>query len=132
MSIEAGRRRVAWIGKWIAAVGFFHSLGGFFMFFPDAWATIIKRGLIASVGQKELTETAFWFLITGIELVLLGLLVDWMERQKFIFPSWLKWGLAILVLVLIVPMPITGAWALIVPVGALFLRKTSAAEPPKG
>ena len=124
MSTKAGRRRVAWIGKWIAAVGFFHSLGGFFMFFPDAWATIIRRRFMASVVEKELTETAFWFLITGILLVLLGLLMDWMERQEFIFPGWLKWGLAILVLVLVVPMPITGAWALIVPVGALFLRKS--------
>ena len=124
MSIETGRRRVAWIGKWIAAVGFFHSLGGFFMFFPDAWATIIRRGFIASVVEKELTETAFWFLITGIELVLLGLLIDWMERQKFTFPSWLKWGLVTLVLVLVRPMPITGAWALVVPVGALFVRKS--------
>ena len=123
MSIEGGSRSVAWIGKWIAAVGVFHCLGGFFMFFPDAWATIIGRGFVASIVEKEITETAFWFLITGIELILLGLLIDWMDRQKFSLPSWLKWGLAILVLVLVVPMPVTGAWALLVPVGALFLRK---------
>ncbi|HEY0627648.1 MAG TPA: DUF6463 family protein [Allosphingosinicella sp.] len=121
--METTKTRTAWIGKWIAAVGFFHSMGGFFLFYTQGWQMIADRGLIASVNDYDITATAFWFLITGLLLILLGMLMDGMERQGFSYPSWLKWALAALVFILIAPMPATGAWLLIVPVVGLFLRK---------
>lgn len=121
--MEIAGKRMAWVGKWIAAVGFFHSLGGFFIFYTKGWQMIAERGFLASVDDYDLSGTAFWFLITGLLLILLGMLMDSMERQGYPFPSWLKWGLAGLVFILIAPMPATGAWMLIVPVAGLFLRK---------
>jgi hypothetical protein len=119
MSDRSTRSPRKWIGKWIAAVGLLHSLGGFFLFYARAWTTIADRGFVASIKDHDETGAAFWFLITGLLLIILGALIDWVEQRNVGLPRWLGWAMAALLLLLIVPMPMTGAWTLIPPVVAL-------------
>jgi hypothetical protein len=121
MTGERARRR-AWAGKWIAAVGLLHFAAGFLLY-ADAWRIIAGRGVVASINDHDATGTAFWFAAAGPLLMILGALVDWVERSELATPRWLGWALLALLVMLIVPMPTTGAWLLVPPALALLLRR---------
>jgi len=120
MSAEARTPR-AWAGKWIAAVGLLHLVAGFLLY-PDAWATIRDRGIIASINDHDPTATAFWFMAAAPLLIILGFLIDWAEKRGGP-PRWLGWALVVLLIVMIVPMPMTGAWLVVPPTLGLLLRR---------
>ncbi len=123
MTEQPARPSRTWIGKWIAAVGVIHSIGGFFIFYSEAWRTIAERNFVASINDHDDTGTAFWFFITGALLIILGILIDWVDRNAEL-PRWIGWALAVLLVLLIVPMPMTGAWTMIPPVAALLLGRS--------
>lgn len=116
------RRRLAWIGKWIASVGLLHFIAGF-LIYADAWRTIAGRGFVASINDFDQTATAFWFAAVGPLLMILGALIDWIERNGDAPPRWLGWAMLALLVLFIVPMPMTGAWLLLPPTIALLLRR---------
>ena len=116
------RRPRAWIGKWVAAVGILHFAAGF-LIYSKAWRTISERGLVASIKDHDPTATAFWFAAAAPLLILFGGLIDWAERRGDQLPRWLGWGMLTLVALLILPMPLTGAWLLVPPTLALLLRR---------
>jgi hypothetical protein len=120
--IAAAQRRPAWIGKWIAAVGLLHFVSGF-LIYAEAWRTIADRRLVASINDHDATATAFWFGGAGLLLMIVGALTDWIERTGQAPPRWLGWAMAALLVMFIVPTPMTGAWLLLPPTVALLLRK---------
>ncbi len=121
------RGPAAWIGYWIFAVGALHFLLGF-IFYERAWQAIWAKGVVASIDDYNLTATAFWFAAVGPLLMLLGALVAWAERNGYRLPSWLGWSMAVLLVLLIIPMPVTGAWLLVPPVLALLFRGHSSSS----
>jgi quinol-cytochrome oxidoreductase complex cytochrome b subunit len=123
MTSLASRSKRKWVGKWIAAVGVLHAASGFFLY-SEAWRTIAERNVVASIRDHDETAAAFWFLAAGGLLILLGCLIDWVDRNSEL-PRWLGWALAALLLLLIVPMPATGAWTLLPPVLALLIGRRS-------
>lgn len=121
MALASTRKR-SWIGLWIAAVGLLHSLGGF-LIYAKGWQLIAQRGVLAGVHDFDLSGTAFWFLIAGVVLVITGLLIHWLDRNGYARPPWLRWAMLALLALLILPMPVTGAWLLVPPVAALFVKE---------
>jgi len=116
-----------WIGRWIAIIGLIHFVLGFFIY-QEAWAQIAGRGIVASVRDYDRSATAFWFAAFAPPTMIIGGLVDHFEKLGDQLPSWLGWGMAALVVALIVPMPMTGAWLLVPPTLALLVR--SRRRPP--
>ncbi len=109
-----------WIGRWIAIVGLLHLIAGFFIY-GEAWREIAGRGIFAGVRDYDRSATAFWFAVAGPAMMIIGGLIDHFEKFCDRPPSWLGWAMAVLVLGLVLPMPLTGAWLLVPPTFALLV-----------
>ena len=112
---------MAWIGKWLFAVGIVHSLVGFLMA-RGTLATIVHEGLFNTVNGQPDREAAFWFLNSGFLVLILGVLVDALERARLPFPVFVTLALLMLTFVSAVVMPLSGVWLLIPPVVGMVLR----------
>jgi hypothetical protein len=79
---------------------------------------MVRAGVFDSVGDDTNPRAAaFWFLVTGCLIALLGWLCRWVEVQMDRpLPAGLGWGLVLLGVACVVPMPLTGAW-LFFPIG---------------
>ena len=71
----------AWIGKSIVAIGVIHSIFGF-VAFRSTIGTLLGEGLFNTVNQQSDREAVFWFLVTGFALLIVGALVNWIERTQ--------------------------------------------------
>jgi hypothetical protein len=114
----------AWIGKTLIGIGIAHSIGGFAWFHPIL-NTLFGEGLfntIAVNGNLE-REAAFWFLFAGFALMLIGGLVNRLERLGENLPPFLGWGFAALTTVGAIIMPVSGFWLLIIPTIAMIRRR---------
>ena len=114
----------AWIGKTLFAIGVIHSFFGFF-FMRGTLALLWSEGLFNTVNGQPRREAVFWFLYTGFLLVIIGALIDRLERSGFRFPAFLGWSFLALTTVGVLVMPISGIWLLIPPVVGMFHRAES-------
>jgi TRAP-type C4-dicarboxylate transport system permease large subunit len=112
---------MAWIGRWLFAVGVIHSLFGFF-FARGTLATLVHEGLFNTVNGQPDREAAFWFLCTGVLLLVVGLLVDVLERRGLPVPVFATLAFLVLTFVGVVVMPLSGIWLLVPPVGGMIFR----------
>jgi hypothetical protein len=113
---------VAWIGKWLFAVGVIHlSFGVFFM--HDVLALLWSEGLWNTVNGQPPREAVFWFLCTGIMLLIVGVLVNQAERQGLAIPRFVTRSFAVLTVIGVVVMPISGIWLMIPPASGMVLRR---------
>jgi hypothetical protein len=109
----------AWIGKSIVAIGLLHTGVGAYAF-RARLAEILHEGLINTVDGTAERAFPFWFLVCGIVWIIFGAFVDWFERAGHSFPPFLGWTLLAFTALLIIAMPVSGMWLLIVPaVGAI-------------
>ena len=113
---------MAWIGKWIFAVGVIHSLFGVF-FMHTTLAVLWSEGLLNTVNGQPPREAVFWFLCTGIILLMVGVLVDQTERKGLAIPLFVTWLFAALTIIGVVVMPISGIWLLIPPAAGMVFRR---------
>ena len=118
---------MAWIGKWIFAVGVIHSLFGIF-FMHTTLAVLWSEGLVNTVNGQPPREAVFWFLCTGIMLLIVGVLVDRMERERLAIPRFVTGLFAALTVIGVVVMPISGIWLLIPPVAGMVTRRRPTSE----
>ncbi len=119
---------MVWIGRWLFAVGVIHLLFGIF-FMHTTLAVLWSEGLLNTVNGQPPREAVFWFLCTGIMLLLAGVLVDRMERERLAIPRFATGLFAALTVTGVVVMPISGIWLLIPPVvGMLYRRRPSSEE----
>jgi hypothetical protein len=119
---------VAWIGKWLFAVGVIHLSFGL-VFMHDTLALLWSEGLWNTVNGQPVREAVFWFLCTGIVLLIVGVLVDQAERQRLAVPPCAPWVFAALTLIGVVVMPISGIWLMIPPAaGMVYRRRLSTKE----
>ncbi len=119
---------MVWIGRGLFAVGVIHLLFGIF-FMHTTLAVLWSEGLLNTVNGQPPREAVFWFLCTGIMLLLAGVLVDRMERERLAIPRFATGLFAALTVTGVVVMPISGIWLLIPPVvGMLYRRRPSSEE----
>jgi len=118
---------VAWIGKWLFAVGVIHlSFGIFFM--HTTLAVLWSEGLLNTVNGQPPREAVFWFLCTGIMMLIVGVLVDQAERQRLAIPRFVTWSFVVLTVIGVVVMPISGIWLLIPPAAGMVTRRRPTSE----
>ena len=103
-----------WIGKFIVTVGIIHAVFGLVVF-RGTLNILLAEGLINTVNGQPDRELAFWFIAFGILAILLGALTDWCERRRVGLPQFLGWSLLGFTALLLLIMPISGAWLLLVP-----------------
>jgi hypothetical protein len=100
---------IAWIGKSLVGIGVIHSLFGFVVF-RGIINVLVSEGLFNTVNNQPEREQAFWFLFTGFAWIILGLLVDWLEKSSNKPPSFLGWAFLTMTVVGAFIMPISGIW----------------------
>lgn len=111
-----------WVGRSVLAVGVIHCLVGT-MVFSGRLKEIVADGLWNAVDGHAGRPLAFWFEGAGLLIILLGVAIDWIEKEGKGFPVVLSYGFPLLVVVSIVAMPFSGGW-LFVPgaIGLLMKR----------
>ncbi len=110
-----------WIGKVILAIGLVHSVVGF-IFFRGILGELWSEMLLNTVDRQPDREAAFWFIYTGFAFLIIGGLVDWIERKQPALPVFLKWSFLAITLAGLIIMPKSGFWLLIFPTVGLFVR----------
>jgi polyferredoxin len=119
---------MAWIGRWLFAVGVIHLSFGL-VFMHRTLALLWSERLWNTVNGQPPREAVFWFLCTGVLLLIIGVIVDRAERDGLAIPRFAAWLFAALTIVGVVVMPISGIWLLIPPaVGMVYRRRPSTEE----
>ncbi|PTL79671.1 DUF6463 family protein [Vitiosangium sp. GDMCC 1.1324] len=98
-------------GTLLMLTGVLHEVVGVILF-RGPLAEMLRAGVFNSVGDDSGPRAAaFWFLVSGCGFVLFGWLCRWVELELARpLPAGLGWGLVMLGVACVVPMPITGAW----------------------
>ena len=113
-----------WVGRWIVFVGVIHCAIGAVVFI-EPLSEILRDGLWNAVSGYPGRPLAFWFELVGILMVLLGIAVDQFERNQQTISGFLAFGFAILTVLAIVAMPMSGGWLLVPGVVGLFMKKAT-------
>ena len=113
----------AWIGKSIIIIGAIHSAFGF-VWFRSTIGEIVHEGLVNTVNGQPERELAFWFIFFGLLAIIFGAFVDWCERKGIKFPKFFGWNLLAFTLIIIMIMPISGGWLLLVPAIGSIIRSS--------
>ena len=69
-----------WIGRSLIGIGLIHVLLGGFLY-AEPLQDIVNAGIWNSLELEPLRHLAFWFLVDGFWVILLGLVVDWSEQK---------------------------------------------------
>jgi hypothetical protein len=116
-------------GTLLMATGVLHDAVGLVLYRHDL-ARIARHGVWNTIDDDASPgAAALWFLAFGIVLVILGAFVRHIERtlrEGALLPASLGWALGALAVLLVVPMPKTGAWLLFPQAWLLITRKRSA------
>ena len=111
-----------WIGRTLIAVGAWHTAFGVWWFAAPLAEAVRAGGWNAvgwSPGRRPL---AFWFLVVGAVVLLLGVLVNDVELQRRPIRRSVGWALVALAVVGGAAVPISGFWVLLAPGLGLLLR----------
>jgi len=114
---------MAWIGKCLIAVGVIHSLFGF-VFMRGTLAVLWSEQLWNTVNGQPRREAVFWFLMTGALFLIVGVLVDALEKRGIAIPCVVAWLFAFSTVLGVVAMPISGLWLLIPSVAGMFFQRS--------
>ncbi len=100
-------------GPLLVATGVLHLLVGLF-FFAGPLAAIAGDGF-GAVGPDPASkafdrEAAFWFMLFGVMLLMLGGLTHWAQARTGTLPLFLGWSLLALGVIGVVMMPASGFW----------------------
>lgn len=121
-SYRRTRRPIA--GVMLMVIGVAHLLVGV-IGFGDTFAAMAADGLVGSLGDgRDATEreTAFWFEVTGLVLVLLAGLIIWVERHAGVPPLGLAIGLAALAVAGGAVAPASPFWTFLAPAAVIAWR----------
>ena len=112
---------MAWIGKWLFGVGVIHLTFGL-VFMHETLALLWSERLWNTVNGQPPREAVFWFLCTGLMLLITGVLIDQLEHERLVIPRFVTWSFAVLTVIGVVVMPISGIWLLIPPAAGMVAR----------
>ncbi|RLC07591.1 MAG: hypothetical protein DRI24_24635 [Deltaproteobacteria bacterium] len=103
-----------WIGKSIVFIGLLHTLVGVFGFYGTLCELVDEKVFNTVCGQPD-RELTFWFIAFGLLTIVFGVFVDSYERTFTRFPRRLGWGLFLFAAVIVVALPVSGAWLFLIP-----------------
>ncbi|WP_342378995.1 DUF2867 domain-containing protein [Myxococcus stipitatus] len=116
-------------GTLLMVIGGLHQLVGLALY-REPLLEIARAGIVGSVDDMGPRASAFWFLVAGLGMVMMGGLAHWAERELGRpLPSGFGWALVALGAFCVVPMPETGAW-IFFPLGALAIYRAKQAPVP--
>ena len=101
----------------LIATGVLHNAIGFTIGAP-VLGEIVREGFFNTIGMQPDRNAAFWFLLSGFALMLMGLLL--LELRHI--PKAFAWSLLTLSLMGVVLMPLSGFW-LVLPQTFYMLRQ---------
>lgn len=106
-------------GTLMVAVGAFHEVAGLAIY-RSPLVEMLRAGAVDTVLPNldpafHGRQAAFWFMIAGPVLVMLGALAAWAERRVGTLPAWLGWSLLVLTIIGTAMFPNSAFWALFVP-----------------
>lgn len=98
------------IGLIFTTTGGLHTLLGIILFHAQLRA-IYGAGIVNGIEEHYDRGFSFWFVFTGLLMMLLGFLMDWVVRKKqLILPKSFGYLLVALCLVGAIIMPVGGFW----------------------
>ncbi|MBB3109623.1 hypothetical protein FHS18_001686 [Paenibacillus phyllosphaerae] len=99
------------IGLLLMLTGLLHSIVGIAIY-AKHFVPIFSEGLWNTVGEGQWERgTAFWFMMFGLLLMLIGYISDWLMKKKGIAPpASFGWLLFVICLIGAVIMPVSGFW----------------------
>lgn len=115
-----------WIGLYLMVVGVLHTIVGTVLFRPTL-QSLVQEGVWNTLGKIPERHLAFWYLMVGLALIVLGALVDWNEKNRTPLPVRLAVGLAVIALVGVVMMPLSPFWLLVPAAIAIAFRSRATA-----
>lgn len=110
-----------WIGISIILIGILHLSVGL-IFIGHIGLQLLQEGLFNTVNGEPMREAFFWFMFGGLTMIIIGKLVGWYEEQEIDIPHFVGWSLLSLSLLVVIVMPISGGWLMLIPATALLRR----------
>lgn len=101
-----------WIGIYLMVIGVLHTAVGTVLFRPTL-QRLVAEGVWNTLGKVPERHLAFWYLMVGLALIVLGALIDWNEKNRVPLPGRLAAGVALIALVGVVMMPLSPFWLLV-------------------
>ena len=111
-----------WIGKFIIFIGVLHTFFGLAFILPQM-GELLDEGIFNTINGQPKREAFLWFLFSGFLLLILGGLVNWMERHEYSLPKFLGWALFIVTACAVFLSPQSGGWLIFIPAIGLILKK---------
>ncbi len=82
-----------WIGKFLIGIGALHTLVGVALLTPLVGPELLADGLIATINGQPKREAFLWFLMSGFLILLVGGMVNFMEKEGIAIPKFIGWSL---------------------------------------
>jgi len=109
------------LGIILMAIAVLHELVGLF-FYSDALQDIFRAGFFNTINPPYWErDAAFWFLMFGIALFLMGWVTQWMIEQTGTVPKFFSFGLLTMCIIGVMMMPASGLW-LAIPIAFMMLQ----------
>lgn len=112
------RKRIGYI---LMSIAILHEVVGL-VFYAPVLLEILHAGFFNTINPPYWErDAAFWFLMFGVLLFLMGWAAQWsLERVGFI-PGFISWGILLVSVVGVMMMPASGFW-LAIPVAVVMIR----------
>lgn len=108
------------IGTILMVIAVLHEIVGLF-FYREALIDILNAGFFNTVNPPYWQrDAAFWFLMFGAMLFLMGWIAQWMLDNTGTIPKFYSWGLLVVCVIGVMMMPASGFW-LVIPVAIIML-----------
>jgi len=116
------------IGTILMAIAILHEVVGLF-FYRDVLLEIVNAGLFNTINPPYWErDAAFWFLMFGVTLFLMGWIAQWLLENTNTIPKFFSWGLLLMCAIGVFMMPASGFW-LAIPVAIVMLRLPDTLQP---
>ena len=116
-----------WIGKYIAVVGVLHCALGVVVF-SGTFADLFRDGFFNTINGEPELEFPFWFVVVGVFWVVLGVLIDSVEKAGQAIPRFVGWAVFGSAVVGAAIMPLSGWWLFLIPGVALVRKKVQGSK----
>ena len=97
-------------GTFLTATGIIHTIYALFIG-KDAFSEMLRNGLVNSIGENYSQGFAFWFLICGVILILLGQTLQYyIKKEQKPAPVFLGYSILLLTVIGCIIEPVSGFW----------------------
>ena len=109
-------------GTFLTATGIIHTIYALFIG-KDAFSEMLRNGLVNSIGENYSQGFAFWFLICGVILILLGQTLQYyIKKEQKPAPVFLGYSILLLTVIGCIIEPVSGFWLFLPQAILLFIQ----------